>query len=990
MKTTHLLSIAVIAAVALSAFGAEKPFYEKERPARKIQLDSSKKIELKDNVEIVIASPGNKSTAFAASELQKYLSRILNTQVPVVKQPTAGKVSFFLGIGQLSKAAKIDDSALCRDAYIIRTAGDKIYILGKDTPNHDIAKAVKDRSGGGSYALLNEHGTLFGVYEFLERFCGVRFYQGNELFTIVPSAKSVTVPQIDIYDRPDFEARLYSTFAGKLEDNQGKGWAPYISFSTSKALDYLRYRSQTRSIPNCHGLNALFYIERFSKTNPEYFSLHPNGKRYFAPSMQHTGQLCFSSGIMDEIFEDAKAILSGDMAKIKARSPYLVNKYGQFSRPFSHTPGFVFNFMPQDGYVHCRCDKCKPHMKSEQAISNFVWGKAVELANRLKDAGVDGYISTMAYTPCHLPPENLVLPENIIVMTAQNGPWDPANVQAANYKKIQLWNSRSKVNKVWLWNYICKVSSRNLVLPGVPCGTPWALGKYYKSLKGAVNGSYLESECSHPEDHHAIQALTLYVYGKVMWDNDIDVNKIIDEYFTLCYGAAAPEMKALAKEIETTWLTRIGGKTIMNNLGPVNIPPSDNELWNQIYSPKRLAEMDSTLKKAEAKAKNDKHAFERVCYFRKNVYQPLAENHRLYRKRTDSISDFKVGLSQTVPAVVFLQPWKPDGNPFVQTKVTVKDLDNKFQFTFDCAEPNMADIAAVNRQKDDPNIWQDNGIELFINPSDDRINYYHFMVNSQGNITDSVCKKVGSKSSGDRSWDSGAVVNISKNKNGWKAVITIDKAKLGTLNPKGFAVNFNRNRVARGNNGLFTWSPFLANGFHDIERFGRLVPAESIPASIVKNGDFDSKYWPGWGGWQPHNIKEGETKGHDLTTFVFADKSIKLSFNGDSQNKKPRLNLGQTLHQLKPGKKYRLSYYVKLENVVPLSRGGGACVQIWNTTKNFWFPGTFLSGTMPWTLQTFEFQSLPNSVAKTTLLNCNLFNATGTAWFDGIRLEELP
>ncbi len=81
---------------------------------------------------------------------------------------------------------------------------------------------------------------------------------------------------------------------------------------------------------------------------------------------------------------------------------------------------------------------------------------------------------------------------------------------------------------------------------------------------------------------------------------------------------------------------------------------------------------------------------------------------------------------------------------------------------------------------------------------------------------------------------------------------------------------------------------------------------------------------------------------------------------------------------------------MSLENVVPLKRGGGACLQIWNTKKNFWFPETRLTGTMPWTLQTFEFQSLPDSEPKTTGLNCCLFFASGTAWFDGITLEEIP
>ena len=202
-----------------SAQGMEKPFYEKARPERRIQIGTQKHLQLakgKNNLEIVVDAGAYQSTRFAAEELQHFLSRLLAVPVPIVAQPTEGKISLIVGINRFSREAGLDEAKFCRDAFVIKTDGNRIFILGKDDPKVDTRKVVKDRSGGGTAGLLHERGTLFGVYDFLERFCGIRFYHANDLFTIIPEVKTVSIPQIDIYDRPDYESRYYSIFDLKM------------------------------------------------------------------------------------------------------------------------------------------------------------------------------------------------------------------------------------------------------------------------------------------------------------------------------------------------------------------------------------------------------------------------------------------------------------------------------------------------------------------------------------------------------------------------------------------------------------------------------------------------------------------------------------------------------------------------------------------------------------------------------------------------------
>ncbi len=215
----------------------------------------------------------------------------------------------------------------------------------------------------------------------------------------------------------------------------------------------------------------------------------------------------------------------------------------------------------------------------------------------------------------------------------------------------------------------------------------------------------------------------------------------------------------------------------------------------------------------------------------------------------------------------------------------------------------------------------------------------------------------------------------------------MEKAKFGKWNPEGFAVNFNRNRITKNAGGLFTWSPFLQNGFHHLERFGSIVPAKNIKANIVSNSNFEERNWGSWGGWQPKQLKPGEKKELDRRNFVLCRQVAEDDLSGRQQQ--VQNGTGSDSPSAQAGKKYRLTFFMKLDNVVPLSKGGGAGIQIWNSSKNFWFPSKFISGTMPWTMYSCEFQSLPGSNPKTTLFKCDLFGATGTAWFDGLRLEAI-
>ena len=288
-------------------------------------------------------------------------------------------------------------------------------------------------------------------------------------------------------------------------------------------------------------------------------------------------------------------------------------------------------------------------------------------------------------------------------------------------------------------------------------------------------------------------------------------------------------------------------------------------------------------------------------------------------------------------------------------------------------------------------MWNDNNVEIFLDSGGERKGFYQIMVNSKGALTDQYCTALGSNTQGDLSWNSGAQIKTETVPSGWKAVIRIPLKSFGEpLNPKGVVANFTRNRVLGNGQQYYTWSPFLRLRFHELENFGTLVPEPEKNANILNTSDFNAERKGRMiGSWVlPPSLPQGVGVALDQSTFLFGPQSLKVS-NTNTKDKFVFAAVTQVPLKIKPDTKYRISYFARLENVVPLDSRGGVCVNIWNT-KNYWFPQNKLVGTLPWLKQSFEFTSAPGTKPEQTYIKPVMYQCTGTVWFDGITLEEIP
>ena len=766
-----------------------------------------------DRAEIVVAEKAYPTVKFAGAELAHFLGRAFGGEVPVVAKPTEGKTSIILGDSEWSRAAGISLEGKPRDTFIVKADGDKVFIVGADDPKFSIARNVSKGEGYGML-LHRERATVHGVYDFLERHVGVRFYfPHEELGIVVPKCAKVSVPAGTQETTPSFlirdpylggDGRWFCEEDGLPGNGRGR----------VKSLEFLRLRLSTIRIPCCHGSRMFKYIERFGKTHPEYMALRKDGTRWLDPKAQHAYQLCWTSpGLREEMYQDIKAYLTGQPASSRGLKNWGVNcQYGEW-----------VDIMPEDSFQGCACETCQAayrHIPGDRHYaSELMWGLTAEFGRRLIAEGVKGKITMMAYAPYRRLPD-VDLPPNVHVMVAESGPWSltkPEQV-AREYGEIRAW-AKKLGHPVWIWTYPHKWGSTQI--EGLPCMAPRAWGKYYQDIGDAIFGSFAESET----ENGFFNYLNYYVFSRVCWDVKTDIEAVIAEHHRLMFGAAAKEMAAYYDLLEEKWTKQIVGRIVDTPLGPVASAPSAKEMWGSVFSPEVLAGMDGLLNRAAAKVPADSVEAKRIALCRREFFDGLTKAAAAYRAKREQVAghvyDASCGKPLEIDYLTRQKKNAPKKPAPVKTLVTLTKTDTEFVAEFDCEEPLLDEASAVIRKRDEFAMWEDNCVEMILNPTGDGKTFYHLTLTSSGCYSDTCIFRNGASGRTDRAWDSHAKMSVERTPAGWKATIRVPLSVWPGMKDS-FLANFCRSRAIRNRLPEYImWSRY-ASSYHDMENFGTI------------------------------------------------------------------------------------------------------------------------------------------------------------------------
>ena len=771
-------------------------------------------------VEVVVAADAKPAVLFAADEATNFLSRVLGRAVPVVGSPSGdGKISIVLGESPWAAEAGFTAKGLPWDSFATRVRGDRIYIYGHDDPEFDIRANIAKAAGHGPLFAYRdcERATLFGVYDFLERFAGCRFYFPHELGEIVPRADRIVVADADRVVTPSFLIRNpYFNGDGRWLDEKDKNDRCRL-----KSLAWLRLRMSTTEIPCCHGSQHFNYTKRFAATHPEFFALKENGERWTNPKVFAAFQYCWSNpGFQEELYQDVKAYLTGKPASSRGLERWGYNCVG----------GKYVDIMANDAFFSCLCGKCRPresHVNGVHDASEMVWEETAKIANRLTAEGIPGYVTQMAYPPYRRVPE-VAIPSNVLVMVAERGPWAKSDPKGMERDNAELREWAKKLGRpVWTWTYPGKHMEH--VFPGIPNYTPRAVGEYYKAVAQWTFGAFMESE----SDAYLYNHMNYYMLSRASWDSGFDVDATLDEYYALMYGPAEKPAKAFFEALEDKWVFGIMAKVVDTNVGPKVVPPPETEIWGRLYSMEFLA---SARKSLEPFAVGDSIYARRVRLILDNFVKPLEEHSSGFAERLAKIAALKYSATDARPMV--LSPFRmAKGSDEVRTEATIRREADELVVRYKCWEPRMEAAHCPLAGRDDQGKnWQKNCVEFFLNVSGDRRTYYQFVVTMKGEMDDFKVVQTGSGASFpdcDISWNSGAKVVPGLFDGGYTLEVRIPVASFGEPVGASFPANFGRDRVLAGEKysyDIYSWSPFLV-GYHDPVGFGTVLP----------NGDFGLK-----------------------------------------------------------------------------------------------------------------------------------------------------
>jgi hypothetical protein len=208
--------------------------------------------------------------AYAAEELVGHLQKATGVLVEVIVESSLRpqmESRVFIGDSESVRAAGVATPTLAPEAFVLRTTGKALIIAGDDGRGDPLDSDTRA-------------GTLWGVYEWLDRTLGIRWLWPGELGTYVPKTKTVIARDVDETIPPRFIQRRLRPGMGFESENPALGFTgkAFEQFKHEQTV-FLRRHRMGRSQPMGYGHAFTDWWKRYGKEHPEWFQLLPGGKR---------------------------------------------------------------------------------------------------------------------------------------------------------------------------------------------------------------------------------------------------------------------------------------------------------------------------------------------------------------------------------------------------------------------------------------------------------------------------------------------------------------------------------------------------------------------------------------------------------------------------------------------------------------------------------------------------------------------------------------
>ncbi|MCX6377728.1 MAG: DUF6067 family protein, partial [Armatimonadetes bacterium] len=161
-----------------------------------------------------------------------------------------------------------------------------------------------------------------------------------------------------------------------------------------------------------------------------------------------------------------------------------------------------------------------------------------------------------------------------------------------------------------------------------------------------------------------------------------------------------------------------------------------------------------------------------------------------------------------------------------QTSVYLAYDDQALYVAFKCTEPEMPKLSATLKT----DIWHDDSVEVFIDPTRDRRHYMHFVASAAGVKYQEIGENI--RENLNQRWEAQWDAAVSLGANEWSAEIRIPWAIMGVTPQNGIAIRANFGRNELGLKEVSTWNVMLG-GFHQPLMFGNVILGDKASAIVT-------------------------------------------------------------------------------------------------------------------------------------------------------------
>ena len=486
---------------------------------------------------ILLAGNASESNQFAALELQNFVEEATDVTLPIVydnAMKPLGTKYISLGRTTLREQAGfvVDYSSLNHDGFVIKSDDDKNLFIDAATNS----------------------GVLNGTYDFLETFVGVRFL--TETYNYVPELEEVPFYDIDRTSIPAFAVRDYyakSTMQNKL-------YTARMRLNSKFGNTPTEYGENGGNIYYCGDghtliseLDALVPYEKYGIQYPHWYC--------------HDGQeLCYTNGLTeeDEFDKTNKTSLIYNLIEIiKARI---------LAKPDAK----YFMLGQADNTLWCDCEASIAsgirNGGKSGTLMVFVNTIAEQIEKWLEEENIDREVTfvTFAYwktinAPVKLENEQYVpyndkvkARDNVAVkiahMTCSYHSLEDGNICGENATanaKFETWSAIT--DKILVWDYVTNYSTHFFWFPNYNSIAKNL--KYYRD-KGAIE--VMSQGAPHVSEYYQFYQHA-YIYSKLMWNPDLDVNELIHEFNYYYFGEESCKVVDEFCDLMTYHYTSLGG-----------------------------------------------------------------------------------------------------------------------------------------------------------------------------------------------------------------------------------------------------------------------------------------------------------------------------------------------------------------------------------------------------------------------------------------------